>query len=62
MVAAFELCFSIRKNFLNSGEIAFDLINLFHVQIQQPTRSSTTTRAFVFSAKYHYHKIIETRS
>ena len=43
-------------------EIAFDLISLFHVQIQEPTRSSTTTRAFVFPAKFHYHKIFETRS
>ena len=36
LVAAFELCFSIRKNFLkkkDSGEIAFDLISLFHVQM-----------------------------
>ena len=24
------------------GEIAFDLVSLFHVQIQEPTRSSTT--------------------
>ena len=63
-MAAFELCFSIRKNFKKevSGEIAFDLISLFHVQIQEPTRSSTTTRAFVFPAKFYYHKIFETRS
>ena len=25
-----------------SGEIAFDLISLFHIQIQEPARSSTT--------------------
>ena len=33
-MAAFELCFSIRKEFLKkkvSGEIAFDLISLFYV-------------------------------
>ena len=63
MVAAFEYVLVSERIFKKvSGEIAFDLISLFHVQIQQPTRSSTTTRAFVFSAKFHYHKIIETRS
>ena len=63
-VAAFELRFSIRKNFLEkvTGEIAFDLISLFHVQMQESTRSSTTTRAFAFPAKFCYHKIFETRS
>ena len=63
-VAAFELCFSIRKNFKKevSGEIAFDLISLFHVQIQEFTRTSTTTKACVFPAKFYYHKISETRS
>ena len=48
-----------------SAEIAFDLISLFHVQIQEPTSRSTTTRAFVFLAKFaefYYHKIFETRS
>ena len=35
-----------------SGEIAFGLISLFHVQIKEPTRSSITTRAFVFPAKF----------
>ena len=63
-MTAVELCFSITKKFLKkevSGVIAFDLISLFHVQIQEPTRSSTTTRAFVFPAKFHYHKIFETR-
>ena len=37
-MAAVELCFSIRKNFEKkkvSGKIAFDLISLFHVQIQE---------------------------
>ena len=39
LVAAFELCFGIRKEFLKkkvSGEVAFDLISVFHVQLQQP--------------------------
>ena len=63
-MAAFELCFSVRKNFKKevSGEIAFDLISLFHVQIQELTRTSTTTKAFVFPAECYYHKISETRS
>ena len=66
-MAAFELCFSIRKEFLKkkvSGEIAFDLISLFYVQIQEPTGRSTTTRAFAFLAKFaefYYYKIFETR-
>ena len=58
MVAAFELYYL--KEFVKkkvSGEIAFDVISLFHVQIQEPTRSSTTTRAFVFPAKFYYHNI-----
>ena len=60
--------FYYQKEFLKnkvSGEIAFALISLFHVQIQEPTRRSTTTRAFVFPAKFaefYYHKIFETRS
>ena len=67
-MAAFELCFSIRKKFLKkevSGEITFELISLFHIQIQEPTSRSTTKRAFVFLAKFpefYYHKIFETRS
>ena len=39
-MAAFELCFSIRKEFLKkkvSGEIAFELISLFDVQTKDPT-------------------------
>ena len=68
LLAAFELCFSIRKEFLKkkiSGDIAFELISLFHVQIQETTNRSTTTREFVFLAKFaefYYHKIFETRS
>ena len=67
-VAVFEMYFSIRKEFLKkkvSGEIALELIRLFHVQIQEPTSRSTTTRAYVFLAKFadfSYHKIFETRS
>ena len=47
-----------------SGEIAFKLIRLFHMQIQDHTSWSTTTRALVFLAKFadYYHKIFETRS
>ena len=62
-MAAFELCFSVRKGFLKKKliwEIAFELISLFHVQIQEPTSKSTTMRAFVFLAKFaefYYNKI-----
>ena len=48
-----------------SGEIAFTLISLFHVQMQKPASSSTTMRGFVFVAKFaecYYHKKLETRS
>ena len=48
-----------------SGEIAFELISLFHVQIQEPTSRSTTMRAFAILAKFaefYYHKIFDTRS
>ena len=45
-----------------SGEIDFAVISLFHVQIQESTRRSTTMGAFVFPAKSYYHKIFETRS
>ena len=69
LMVAFELCFSIRKfkkkqqKKQGSGDIAFALISLFHVQIQEPAGRSTTTRAFVFLAKFaglYYHKRIET--
>ena len=66
MVAAFEYVLVSERIFKKvSGEIAFDLISLFHVQIQEPTSRSTTTRAFAFLAKFaefYYHKIFETRS
>ena len=48
-----------------SREIVFELISFFHVQIKEPTSISTTTRVFVFLAKFlefYYHKIFETRS
>ena len=67
-MAAFKASFSIRKEFLKkkvSGEIAFALISLFHVQIPEPASRSTTTRAFVFLpkfAEFYYLKIFETRS
>ena len=63
-MAAFELSFSIRKEFLKkkvSVEIAFDLISMFHVQIQQPKSRSTTITAFAILGKFgeFYHKIFE---
>ena len=67
-MADFELGFSIRKEFLKkkvSGEIAFALISLFHVQMQEPVSRSTITRAFVFPAifaEFYYRKIFEARS
>ena len=57
--------FYYQKEFVKkkvSGEIAFDVISLFHVQIQEPTGRSTTTRAFAFPAKFCYHKMFEKRS
>ena len=39
-----------------SEEIAFDLISLFHLQVLEPTRSSTMTRALVFPARFHITK------
>ena len=64
-VAALEVNFSIRKEFLKkkvSGEIVFALISLFHVQMQEPASRSTTTREFVFLAKFaefYYHKYLK---
>ena len=64
-VAAFEFCFSIKRSFKKeSRDTALELISLFNVQIQEPTRS-TMVRAFVFLAnipKFYYYKIFETRS
>ena len=53
----------IKKNKV-SGEIAFALISLFHVQIQEPASRSTATKAFAFlvkSAEFYSRKIFETR-
>ena len=67
-MAAFALSFGIRKEFKKkkvSEEIAFALCSLFHVQIREPACRSTTTRAFIFLAKFaefYYHKIFEARS
>ena len=57
--------FYYKKEFVKkkvSGEIAFDVISLFHVQIQEPIRHSSTTGVFIFPAKFYYRKIFETRS
>ena len=35
-----------------SGEIAFALISLFNLQIQEPASKPTATRAFAFLAKF----------
>ena len=64
-MSTFAFLFKYQKEFLTKkviGEIAFDLVSLFHEQIQELTRSSTTTRAFGFPAKFYYRKIFETRS
>ena len=50
-MVAFELSFSIRKEFTNkevSGEIFFALISLVFVQIQEPANSSTTAENLPF--------------
>ena len=66
--SCFWIKFSIRKEFLKEkaeGEIAFALINLPQVQIQDPASGSTTTKEFVFLekfAEFYYHKILEARS
>ena len=63
MVAALNYVLVSERIFKKeSKQIAFNLMSLFHVQIQELTRSSTTTRAFVFPAKLYYHEIFETRS
>ena len=67
IVAAFATSFSIKKNCRKkvTAEIVFALINLFHVQIEEPAGSSTTTKMFVFLATFaafYYHKILKTRN
>ena len=42
-----------------SNQIAFALVNLFHVKIQEPASRSTTTRAFVFLAKFTTTKYLK---
>ena len=49
-MAAFELCFSVRKNFYKRK------------LVERLPLVAFTTRAFVFPAKLYYHKIFETRS
>ena len=67
-MTAFTLNFSIRKEFSKkkvSGEIAFALISLIHVQVQEPASRSATMTTFVFLAKFaefYYHKIYRTRT
>ena len=67
-MAAFALSFSIRKELKKKkkvSEIDSTLISLFHVQIQEPASSSTTTKAFVFLANFadiYHHKIFKTRN
>ena len=67
-MAAFEVSFSITKEFLKKKvnvKLAFALISLFRVQIQDFASRSSTTRAFVFLSKFaefYYHKISDTRS
>ena len=49
--------FHYQKEFVKkkvSVQIAFDVISLFHVHVQEPTGRSTTTRAFVFPAKFYF--------
>ena len=61
-MAAFEVSFSIRKEFLKkkiNGEIAFALISLFHAQIQEPASRSATTTTFVFLAKFIIAKYLK---
>ena len=63
-MAAFELSLVSEKKLKKelSGEIAFALISLFHVQIEDSASRSTTTRTFFFLAKFaefYYHKIFE---
>ena len=69
-VVAFELSLVLDKNFKKRGgeirgEIAFALINLSQVEIQDPASGSITTKEFVFLEKFtefYYHKIFEARS
>ena len=62
LVAAFEVSFSITKEFLKKKvnvKLAFALISLFRVQIQDFASRSSTTRAFVFLSKFAEFIIIK---
>ena len=61
-MAAFGGSFRVRKELKKkkvNKEIAFALISLFHVQIQEPASTSTTTRVFVFLAKFIITKYLK---
>ena len=61
-LATFEVSFSIRKKILKkkvNREIAFALISLLHVQIQEPASRSITTRMFVFLGKFIIAKYLK---
>ena len=58
-----KINFSIRKDFLLKKKEWKDCLcfNLFHIQIQEPTSRSPTTRAFAFLTtftEFYYHKNI----
>ena len=65
LCSCFWTIFSIRKELEKEGVgIAFALISLCHLQIQEPASTSGATRAFVFLAKFaefYYHKRFETK-
>ena len=63
-VAAFEVSFSVRKEFKNtniSGEIVFALFSLFCIQIQQRSIATKAIVSLEKFARFYYHKIFETR-
>ena len=63
-VAAFEVSFSVRKEFKNtniSGEIVFALFSLFCIQIQEPSIATKAIVSLEKFARFYYHKIFETR-
>ena len=61
-MAIFKVSCSIRKELLKKDvnrEITFALISLLYVQIQELAGRSTTTRAFVFLAKFIIAKYLK---
>ena len=61
-MSAFEVSFSISKELKKvkvNGEIAFTLISMFHIQMQEPASRSTTVRTFVFLAKCIFAKYLK---